>query len=227
MLRRRPSLIVFDLDGTLVDSAPDLAFAIDQMLIHLGQPPAGEARVRDWVGDGMAMLVKRALTGEDHPSQAPLELEQGLGLYRQFYGENLSVRSRLYPGAKACLEHLKAKGYALALVTNKDSAFTRPVLERFGILDFFDRVASGDQFERQKPDPESLHWVARELGVPFADSLMVGDSKADAEAARRGGFQSAMVAYGYHGKGPVSALGADLILESLADLPPLLDSLPC
>ena len=227
MLRRRPSLIVFDLDGTLVDSAPDLAFAIDQMLIHLGRPPAGEERVRHWVGDGMAMLVKRALTSELEPSSEPSEFEEGLSLYRQFYGENLSVRSTLYPGAKSCLEKLRGQGYPLALVTNKDSAFTRPVLERFGILDFFDRVASGDQFARQKPDPESLQWVAKEMGLPSDQGLMVGDSKADLEAARRGTFMSALVTYGYHGNVPVAELHPDLVLESLEDLPTLLEMMPC
>jgi phosphoglycolate phosphatase len=223
MLRRRPALIVFDLDGTLVDSAPDLAFAIDRMLTRLGRRPAGEARVRGWIGNGMPMLVQRALTGEQWPAAEPKGLAEALALYMEIYGENLSVRSRLFAGARECLERLHDEGYTLACVTNKHSRFTRPVLEHLGIADYFASLASGDQFRHHKPHPEPLLKTAETLGVEPACALMVGDSVADAEAARTAGFMLALVPYGYHGEAPVATLGADVVVQSLMEIPALCD----
>ena len=226
MLRRRPSLILFDLDGTLVDSAPDLAYSIDQMLTRLGRPPAGEAKVRGWIGNGMPMLVKRALTGELWPEAEPAGCAEALSLYMAIYGENLSVRSRLYEGAAACLEQLHASGYRLGCVTNKHSRFTRPVLENLGIAQYFECLASADQFTHHKPHPEPLLKTANKLGVKPECSLMVGDSVADAEAAHRAGFMLALVPYGYHGGVDMATLEPDIVIESLSDLPGLLESLP-
>ncbi|MGI9212457.1 MAG: phosphoglycolate phosphatase [Methylococcaceae bacterium] len=227
MLRRRPSLVVFDLDGTLVDSAPDLAYAIDEMLTRLGQPPAGEARVRGWIGNGMPMLVKRALTGEQWPEAEPEGFAEALALYMEIYEDNLCHRTRLYDGALECLQRLRQTQIKLACVTNKHSRFTLSLLKQIGIAHFFDAVASGDQFVNNKPDPESLLKTAEQLGVAPSDSLMVGDSAADAQAARRAGFMLACVPYGYHGGKGVEVLLPDLILESLAKLPGWVDSAPC
>lgn len=224
MLRRRPSLIVFDLDGTLVDSAPDLAWSIDEMLRRLGRPPAGEARVRGWIGHGMPMLVKRALTGELWPRTEPEGMAEALALYMGIYADNLCVRTRLYDGARECLAALHRRAYALACVTNKHSSFTRSLLEALGVAEFFAVMASGDQFSRHKPHPEPLLDTAARLGVAPSDSLMVGDSPADAEAARRAGFMLAMVPYGYLGGSSLAELDPDVILGSLADLPGLLDA---
>ncbi len=226
MLRRRPSLIVFDLDGTLVDSAPDLAYSIDQMLIRLGREPAGEAQVRRWIGHGMPMLVKRALTGEQWPTSEPAGFEAALASYMAIYEQNLSVRSSLYEGARACLVGLKQRGLALACVTNKHSRFTRELLEQLGIAAFFDVIASADQFERHKPDPEPLLKTAEWLQVAPDRALMVGDSPADAEAARRAGFMLACVPYGYHGGQGVAVLEPDVIIDSLAELPDRVDAAP-
>lgn len=226
MLRRRPSLIVFDLDGTLVDSAPDLAHAMDEMLTRLGRVPAGEARVRGWVGNGMPMLVKRALTGEQWPTSEPDGFNEALALYMEIYAANLCVRTRLYDGARACLTRLKRMGIQLACVTNKHSQFTQSLLEQLGIADFFDAVASGDQFINNKPDPEPLLKTAARLGVTPSHSLMVGDSPADAKAARCAGFMLACVPYGYHGGQGVAVLEPDVIIDSLADLPDLIDAAP-
>ncbi len=226
MLRRRPSLIVFDLDGTLVDSAPDLAHAIDEMLTRLGQPPAGEETVRGWIGNGMPMLVQRALTGEQWPEREPEGFAEALALYMDIYEASLCNRTRLYEGAQECLQRLRQRHIKLACVTNKHSRFTLSLLRQLGIADFFDAVASGDQFTNNKPDPESLLKTAERLGVAAADSLMVGDSPADAQAARRAGFMLACVPYGYHGGKGVAVLSPDLILESLAELPGWVDAAP-
>ena len=223
MLRRRPSLIVFDLDGTLVDSAPDLAYSIDQMLTRLGRRPAGEARVRGWIGNGMPMLLKRALTGEQWPADEPEGFAEALALFMEIYGENLSVRSWLFDGARECLERLQDEGYTLACVTNKHSRFTRPVLENLGVAHYFACLASGDQFRHHKPHPEPLLKTAERLGVDPAECLMVGDSSADAEAARNAGFMLVLVPYGYHGAVAVESLGADAVVQSLIEIPALCD----
>lgn len=223
---RRPSLIAFDLDGTLVDSAPDLAHAIDEMLIRLGRAPAGEAKVRDWVGNGVSMLVKRALTGEPWPASEPDGFNEALALYMDIYAVNLCVRTRLYDGVLAGLTRLKRMGIHLACVTNKHSRFTLPLLEQQGIAGFFDAVASGDQFIHNKPDPEPLLKTAARLRVAPSHSLMVGDSPADAKAARSAGFMLACVSYGYHGGKGVAVLEPDVILDSLVELPALVDAAP-
>ena len=226
MLRRRPSLIVFDLDGTLVDSAPDLACAIDTLLVRLGRRPAGEEKVRGWIGNGMPMLVRRALTGEQWPDHDPDGFSAALALYMDIYGASLSTHSRLYSGTRYCLEQLQQQDIPLACVTNKNSRFTRPLLEQLGILEFFAAIASGDEFRNHKPDPEPLVRIAERQGVGCSDALMVGDSPADAGAARNAGFMLACVSYGYHGGNGVKVLEPDVILDSLAELPGLVEAAP-
>ncbi|MEY4683685.1 MAG: hypothetical protein RLZ25_144 [Pseudomonadota bacterium] len=219
MLRRRPSLVLFDLDGTLVDSAPDLALAVDRMLVALGREPAGEARVREWIGRGQPMLIKRALSGALWPEGMPEDFDRAQELYVEFYGAGLAEKSRLYPGVLECLEALRALGIPMACVTNKDSRFTARVLESLGILRYFDVLASGDEFPRPKPDPDALLDTARRLGVAPEDTIMVGDSSADAKAARAAGMMLVMVPYGYHGEDTVESFLPDLLLSDLNELP--------
>lgn len=219
MLRRRPSLVLFDLDGTLVDSAPDLASAIDRMLVTLGREPAGEAQVRGWIGRGQPMLIKRALTGLLWPEDVPEDFERAHELYVAFYGEMLAERSRLYPGVLECLDALRALNIPMACVTNKDSRFTARVLASLGILEYFDALASGDEYARPKPEPDALLDTARRLGVAPEDAVMVGDSSADAKAARAAGMMLVMVPYGYHGGEAVESFLPDLVLSDLNELP--------
>lgn len=218
MLRHRPSLILFDLDGTLVDSAPDLAAAIDRMLVSLGRPPAGEDQVRGWIGHGMPQLVRRALTGALWPSEDPPQFEEALKRYMDFYAEALADRSRLYPGVLEALEWLKALGMPMACVTNKHSAFSAKVLEGFGLLGFFSAVVSGDDFKRPKPDPMPLLHLAETFKVSPSEVLMIGDSESDAKAARAAGMMLALVTYGYPGAMGIDAFSPDLRLDSLASL---------
>jgi phosphoglycolate phosphatase len=222
MLARVPKLIAFDLDGTLVESAPDLADAVDAMLERLGLPPAGETQVRGWIGNGADLLVKRALSGEMWPKAEPPLFGQGYSLFTDFYERNICNRSHLFPGVAEGLKQLKAEGYRTACITNKHSRFTRPLLDLLGILGDFDFVGCGDQFARHKPDPEPLLRTAEHFGVAPAECLMVGDSANDVRAARAAGYGVVCVPYGYNGGNPVERFQPDGVVASIADLPALL-----
>ena len=213
-------LVAFDLDGTLVDSAADIANAVDSMTRELGLPPPGIEKVREWVGDGVTRLVKRALTGEID-GEPPAELYQrGYQAFRRSYRENLAANSRLYAGALQVLQFLRAQRIAIACITNKAAEFTLPMLEALNISGYFGLVLSGDSLTRRKPDPLPLLHAARHFGVDGACACMVGDSRNDLLAAKAAGFAAIGVRYGY-GR-DLSALEPDALLDSLTELPPWL-----
>jgi len=222
---QRPELIVIDLDGTLIDSAPDLAFATSEMLKRLGRTQVAEERVRNWIGNGADMLVKRALTGEMRPEKEPMEFQRALDVFSEIYADNVSVRSSLYMGVTEGLQQLREAGFNLACVTNKHSRFTLPLMERTGLGRYFDYVGCGDDFEYLKPHPISLIKTAERFNVAPVRSLMIGDSVNDVQAARAAGFQVFCVPYGYLNGLRVEDLNADLIIDSLSDLPNILEKL--
>ncbi len=215
---RKPEMILIDVDGTLVDSVPDLAFCVDEMMKAIGREPWGEARVRDWVGNGVERLVRRALIGrlDGEPDEA--EFEQAYPIFLELYADNTSKRSVLYPGVREGLDYLKRAGYALGCVTNKAERFTVPLLKDLGIHDDFAIVVSGDTLAHKKPHPEPLLHAARFFGVAPADSLMVGDSVNDVKAARAAGFMVACVPYGYNHGDDIRDVQPDLVIDTLADL---------
>ena len=211
-------LIAFDLDGTLIDSVPDLAAAVDAMLADLGLPPAGEAKVRDWVGNGSRKLVERALA---HAGDGAGEAADQEGAHERFlrhYAATPCARTRLYPGVREALTALKAQGFTLALITNKPEAFIAPILSALSLQAYFAMAVGGDSLPRKKPDPLPLTHVAERLGVAPGAALMVGDSRHDVEAGRRAGFRTLAVPYGYNHGEPVSLAGPDGEVESLAEL---------
>jgi phosphoglycolate phosphatase len=220
----RPEFIVFDLDGTLVDSAPDLAYCADTMLERLGREPAGVERVRGWIGNGVAMLVKRALTFEMWPQGEPEGFAQALPMFMALYAENVCERSRLFPGVLEGIRALKAEGYKLACLTNKHSDFTLPLLEKLGVAQFLDYIGCGNQFEKHKPHPEPLLKTADRFGVAPVQCLMVGDSENDVEAARAADYGIVCVTYGYRRCDNAEDLHADALIESIADLPAFLQA---
>ena len=217
-------LVAFDLDGTLVDSAPDIARAVDRMMRELGRPEPGWELVRGWVGDGVTKLVQRALANDANGEPDAALLEKGLKLFRRAYGEHVFVDSRLYPGTDAMLDTLTGR-YKLVCITNKSREFTRPLLEALGIRTRFDLVISGDSLPARKPDPMPLLHVAEQFKLSPADCCMVGDSRNDVLAARAAGYLTVAVRHGYHQGEDLAALGAQVVLESLAELPALLTSL--
>ncbi|NVK39858.1 MAG: phosphoglycolate phosphatase [Oceanospirillaceae bacterium] len=216
---RDPQLVLFDLDGTLVDSVPDLAQAVDRMLGALGRPGAGVDQVRDWVGNGAAVLVQRALTGTlDTAAGQPPEFDEAYGLFLGYYGDAIADRSCLYPGVRECLEGLSARGIAMGVATNKPMRFTTPMLEGFGLAQHFRVVLGGDSLPTRKPDPAMLLAAIEHCGASPATTLMVGDSCNDVRAARAAGCPVAAVPYGYNHGEPIEDSAPDLLVQRLDQL---------
>lgn len=221
-LSKKPKLILIDLDGTLVDSVPDLAYCLDEMMKALGKAPWGVDKARGWVGNGVDRLVMRALTDTlwDDPSEDAFK--EAHPLFMKLYAENTSGRSELYDGVVEGIDYLKASGYTLGCVTNKAEAFTVPLLKDVGIYDKFEIVVSGDTTAKKKPDPMPLLYAAEKMNVDPADCLMIGDSMHDVKAARSAGFQVVCVPYGYNHGVDIREAEPDAVIDSLASLRDLL-----
>lgn len=219
----RPKMILIDLDGTLVDSVPDLAYCVDEMMERLGLPRRGEAAVRDWVGNGVERLVRRALTGELDGEPDEADFERAYPLFLELYRENTSTRSVLYPGIRDGLDYLKVAGYALGCVTNKAAQFSEPLLQDLGIRDYFGTLICGDTLPRKKPDPMPLVHAAEHFGVRPEDALMVGDSVSDVKAARAAGFGIVCMSYGYNHGRDIREASPDAVIDSLVELKGLLE----
>lgn len=217
-----PELIVLDLDGTLIDSAPDLGHAVGEMSRRMGREVPSAEQVQGWIGNGVTLLIKRALTGEMNPAGEVPGYERAYALFSSIYEQNLCDRGRVYPGVREGLETLLEQGYTLACLTNKHSRFTPPLLERAGLAQYFEYVACGDTFEFRKPHPMPLQEIGRRFGVKAADSVMIGDSINDIQAAKAAGFVSVCVSYGYSGRYTPEELEADHTVDSLDQLPDLL-----
>jgi len=218
MLSKKPEMILIDVDGTMVDSVPDLAFCIDEMMQMLGREPWGEQRVRDWVGNGVERLVRRALIGRLDGEPAEADFDRAYRVFLELYADNTSRRSVLYQGVREGLEYLQAASYALGCVTNKAERFTRPLLRNLGITNFFSIVISGDTLQYSKPHPAPLLHAAEFFKVDPAYALMVGDSISDVKAARAAGFMIACVPYGYNHGEDIRSANPDLLIDTLAGL---------
>ena len=216
-------MILIDLDGTLVDSVPDLAFCVDAMMARLGRPPHGEAKVRNWVGNGVERLVRRSLIGqlEGEPDEAGFQ--RAYPIFLELYRDNTSKRSQLFPGIDEGLDWLKAAGYRLGCVTNKAAQFTEPLLRDLGVRDSFEIVISGDTLPRSKPDPLPLLHAAAHFDVEPAAALMIGDSISDVKAARAAGFTIFCMSYGYNHGQDIRDYHPDAVLDSLTEIRGLLE----
>ena len=219
-----PRLVLIDLDGTLVDSLPDIAFCVDRMLTELALPPAGPERVGQWVGNGTDILVRRALAGNLHGEADAGQYARALPLFTALYSAHTSERSRVYDGVAAGLDYLHATGAALASVTNKPSAISHKLLADMELDKHFSLVISGDTLARNKPDPLPLLHAARHFAVPPEQALLIGDSANDVKAARAAGFRIVCVSYGYNHGDDIRASSPDAVIDSLAELPGLFDS---
>ena len=210
--------VAFDLDGTLVETLPDLHESAIRMLAQLGRPAVSEATVRACVGEGVDRLVKRLLTGASAGEPDAALFKTAAENFRSHYASVLTRASHPFAGVVSTLEILRERGFKLACVTNKPARFTEPLLERLGLTAYLDVVISGDSLPRKKPDPLPLLHTARAFGIEPALLLMVGDSPVDTGAARAAGCPVFCVPYGYRGSLTVQELDCDAIVPTLPDL---------
>lgn len=220
----RPEMVLIDVDGTLVDSVPDLAFCVNAMMQALNMPERSEADVRNWVGNGVPRLVERALTNDLNGTPEPELYEKAYPIFLDLYAENTSKRSMLYPGVIEGLDFLKTAGYRIGCVTNKAEQFTHPLLKDLGIFDRFEIIISGDTLPKKKPDPLPLLHAAKSLGASPEKSVMIGDSISDVKASRAAGFKIICMSYGYNHGEDIKDYNPDVVIDSMAELP---NHLPC
>ncbi len=222
----KPTAAIVDLDGTLVDTLDDFTAALNGMLTELALPaPVPREVVERYVGKGSEFLVhsivNRAVVSANAGFSA-IEIEALLAsagaAYQRHYRAVNGQFARVYAGAEAGLQIMKAAGLKLACVTNKPGAFARELLVAKGLAGYFDEVFGGDAFERKKPDPLPLLKACEALGSVPARTLVVGDSSNDAQAARAAGCPVVLVTYGYNHGEPVRAVHADGFVDSLAEL---------
>ena len=222
MSLNKPQMILIDVDGTLVDSVPDLAFCVDEMMKQLGMATHGEAKVRNWVGNGVERLTRRALIGQLDGEPDEELFARAYPIFLELYAENTSKRSCLYPGVREGLDYLKSQGYKLGCVTNKAARFTIPLLKDLGVHDDFAIIICGDTLARKKPDPMPLLHAADFFGVSPDDAMMLGDSVSDVKAARAAGFQIVCMSYGYNHGVDIRDSHPDAVIDSMAELKDLL-----
>jgi len=208
--------IIFDLDGTLIDTVPDLAVAVDRTLVDMGHEPAGEIRVRDWLGNGASKLIERALRFAE--ADVPTEHGHALALFMQHFGEEFTTRSRLFHGVLEALPALMAQGCSLAICSNRPSHLIKPLLDHLHIGSFFSAWVGGDDLPVKKPDPRPLLHTASKITLSPKDCLVVGDSINDVQSARSAGMAVAAVRYGYNYGEDISASHPDLIIGSVLEL---------
>ena len=209
--------VLFDLDGTLVDSVADLYIGVCGMLRDMGRPELPVESVRAYVGRGMHNLVKRALAdsleASEDPSPAP---QDAVDSFRRHYAEANGKHATCYPGVFEGLAMLKDKGIPMAVITNKPDAFTLPLIEQLGLGGFFDVVVGGDRFPRQKPDPMPLIWTCGRLNVAPRHTVFVGDSVNDFLAGRAADCHVYLLPYGYNEGRDVRELACDAIVPTVA-----------
>lgn len=210
-----PQLVCFDLDGTLVDSAPSIAHAIDSSLKEFNTKPAGLDQVRRWIGLGSSHLVKKT------QEWAKLEDTKYKPLYEAFlkhYEDNFAINATLYSNVEYILKTLNEQNIYLALITNKPSAFVKPLMDHFGLSHYFHLMVGGDTLTEKKPSPMPINHCLDYFNVHPDNALMVGDSITDFQAASSAGIKSALVTYGYNHNTNLEELGAYLLIDDLAEL---------
>jgi phosphoglycolate phosphatase len=186
-------LLIFDLDGTLVDSRLDLANAVNAVRSHMGLSILTNERVYSYVGNGAPVLIRRALG--DQATEA--EVKQGLEYFLEYYGKHDLDYTTLYPGVRESLDRFRDAGKRMAVLTNKPVRMTRSIIEGLGVRDHFFRLYGGNSFEQKKPHPIGVETLMREAGVDRARTMMIGDSSVDIQTARNAGIASCGVTYGF------------------------------
>ena len=209
--------VAFDLDGTMIDTAPDLASAANMMLVMLGGRPLPEQQIPKLIGAGIDEFVKRVLLMSGTQPDRLLESAAAM-LFRNLYGQHLFDRSRIYPGVVNTLRILRTGGRTLCCVTNKESKFALALLEFAGLRDFFTAVLCADRPEDRKPSPNLLRAACAHASVEPAKLLCVGDSRADIGAAHAAGCRVVAVDYGYHRDLPLADLRPDAVVSNVEQI---------
>lgn len=207
--------VAFDLDGTLLDTLPDIADSANAMLVEFGMAHVDEVVVRSYIGDGIPRLVKRLLTGERDGEPDAALFENANRVFQDRYAERLDVRTRPYPGAVDGIVRLRRAGFKLACVTNKAERFARPLLDAHFGAEAFDLVVGGDTLPKKKPDPMPVLHCCERFGFAPGALLVVGDSANDVAAGLAAGCPVVCVSYGYTGGLDVRSLGADAIVPDI------------
>lgn len=207
--------VVIDLDGTLLHTAPDLTVAVNRTLAELNMPPVTLEAIQTYIGNGVAQLIKRALTGRmDGEPDAEL-FARAKTLHEKFYTEMSGQHSHPFPDVVEGLEVMKRMGYHLGCITNKLRKYTEPLLKDAGLFDYFHLILCGDSLPRMKPDPLPLLHACKIFGITPDRMLLIGDSQNDTQAARAAGCHVFCVPYGYNHGRDVNELDTDAVVDSL------------
>lgn len=206
-------LLVFDLDGTLIDSSLDIAWCANRALEAMGHSPVSVEYIKKNIGWGVKMLLERLMPGSGDES-----VSRAREKFLEFYAERLVVDTHLYPGVKETLGYFAQKGKKMAIVTNKPEALTRRILDLLGLGSFFLAVAGGDSFANRKPHPEPLLKVLASFGLAGTEAVFVGDSPIDSEAGRSAGIFTIGVPYGYRGGANLEDAGFDILIKDFSEL---------
>jgi len=222
---KNKKLIIFDLDGTLINSAPDLALGVNYTLDTLGREIFSQEEIKGWVGNGAYTLIRRALSASVEIDKNIDEalLQKALYIFLSFYSKNLCVDTIAYPLVPDTLNTLKYRGFRLALVTNKPVGFVAPILNGLELSSYFELYLGGDSLSQRKPHPMPLLYVCDKLEVDVSNAVMVGDSKNDILSAKACGMQSIGVTYGYNYDEPISSYEPDVILDSFVEILDILE----
>ena len=212
--------LIFDLDGTLIDSKLDLALSINAMLKRMGRVELVHEEIFGMVGNGAPVLVRRALGAETLKTASDEEADTGLAYFLSYYRNHMLDNTVTYPGVREGLALLK--NHPMAVLTNKPVNFSRAILDGLGLSHYFRYVYGGNSFEKKKPHPMGVETLLRELNAKPREAMIVGDSEVDIQTARNSGIWSCGVTYGLGAEG-LRAFPPDLMLDSLTELPAYLD----
>ncbi|MGH8031929.1 MAG: phosphoglycolate phosphatase [Luteimonas sp.] len=225
-------LVIFDLDGTLVNSALDIAEAVNRTFDDWHLPRVDQAVIRDWIGDGARVLLEHAFAHVSSDADidrvlvehafahvsSDADIDRVMPGFMVHYGDCLLLHARVYPGVREALAALHAQGVHTALCTNKPQRFLTPLLQAMGVAEYFEAMIGGDTLPQRKPDAEPLLHLARRFGVAAEACLMVGDSATDLHAAQAAKMDVALVSYGYARGFDVHSAGATAVVDDLREL---------
>jgi phosphoglycolate phosphatase len=208
---------MIDLDGTMINTAPEIARAVNSMLADMALPALSRAQIETYIGEGAAMLIKHSLMQQAAIEPDSAMLAKAQQLFSDYYAQ-IVTESKPYAGVAAGLQAIKSAGYRLACVTNKPEKFSLPLLAASKLLPYFELVVSGDSLAKKKPDPEQLLYICAQFGLAVNDAVLVGDSQTDITAARSAGCYAFAVPYGYNQQQKIAADAVDALVNNLQDV---------